>query len=116
MGSSITSQRADRGVLYLNLLLLFTVVFIPFPTALLAEHLKSGADEKVAAIVYSSAFLAMSLSYGALWGYITRRKYLLGVELSDEQIGHITRRFQLGTPFYAIATRRSPSSAPPSCW
>jgi uncharacterized membrane protein len=94
--------RADRGVLYLNLLLLFTVVFIPFPTALLAEHLKSGADEKVAAIVYSSAFLAMSLSYGALWGYITRRKYLLGVELTDEQISHITRRFQLGTPFYAL--------------
>jgi uncharacterized membrane protein len=94
--------RADRGVLYLNLLLLFTVVFIPFPTALLAEHLKSGADEEVAAIVYSAAFLAMSLSYGALWGYITRRKYLLGVELTDEQVSRITRRFQIGTPFYAL--------------
>jgi uncharacterized membrane protein len=41
-------KRADRGVLYLNLLLLMTVVFIPFSTALMAEHLKSGADEEVA--------------------------------------------------------------------
>ena len=50
-------KRADRGVLYLNLLLLMTVVFIPFSTALLAEHLKSGADEEVAAVVYSAAFI-----------------------------------------------------------
>ena len=27
--------------------MLLTVVFIPFPTALMAEHLKSGADEEV---------------------------------------------------------------------
>ena len=46
-------KRTDRGVLYLNLLVLMTVVFIPFSTALMAEHLKSGADEKVAALVYA---------------------------------------------------------------
>ena len=94
--------RADRGVLYLNLLLLFTVVFIPFPTALLADHLKSGEDEKVAAIVYSGAFIAMSLAYGALWTYITKRKQLLGVELTDEQIRRTSVRFQIGTPFYVV--------------
>jgi uncharacterized membrane protein len=94
--------RADRGVLYLNLLLLFTVVFIPFPTALLADHLKSGEDEKVAAIVYSGAFLAMSLAYGVLWTYITKRRELLGVELSDEQVSRISMRFQIGTPFYLL--------------
>jgi TMEM175 potassium channel family protein len=94
--------RADRGVLYLNLLLLFTVVFIPFPTALLAEHLKSGADEQAAAIVYSGAFLAMSLAYGALWSYITHRRHLLGVELTDEQVRRVSRRFQVGTPLYAL--------------
>jgi uncharacterized membrane protein len=90
--------RADRGVLYLNLLLLFTVVFIPFPTALLAEHLKSGEDENVAAVVYSGAFVAMSVAYGLLWTYITKRKELLGVELTDEQISRISRRFLIGNP------------------
>jgi uncharacterized membrane protein len=95
--------RADRGVLYLNLLLLFTVVFIPFPTALLAEHLKPGeGDAKVAAIIYSAAFLAMSLAYGVLWTYITKHKQLLGVELTDEQIRRTSVRFQIGTPFYLL--------------
>ena len=94
--------RADRGVLYLNLLLLFTVVFIPFPTALLAEHLKSGESDHIAAIIYSGAFLAMSIAYGLLWNYITNRRHLLGVELTDEQIRRTSRRFQIGTPFYAV--------------
>ncbi len=54
-------KRADRGVLYLNLLVLMTVVFIPFSTALMADHLKSGADEEVAAFVYTAAFFAMGV-------------------------------------------------------
>jgi uncharacterized membrane protein len=95
--------RADRGVLYLNLLLLLTVVFIPFPTALFAEHLKSGADERVAALVYSASFLAMAISYGFLWTYITNRRQLLGVELTDTQIRRTTRSFLIGIPFYALA-------------
>jgi uncharacterized membrane protein len=95
--------RADRGVLYLNLLLLMTVVFIPFSTALLAEHLKSGADEEVAAAVYSGAFLAMAVSYGSLWTYITNRREQLGVQLTDEQIRRTTLVFLIGNPFYALA-------------
>jgi uncharacterized membrane protein len=94
--------RADRGVLYLNLLLLFTVVFIPFPTALLADHLKSGEDETTAAVVYSGAFVAMSVAYAFLWTYITNRKELLGVELSDEEIKRISRRFLIGNPLYLV--------------
>jgi uncharacterized membrane protein len=95
--------RADRGVLYLNLLLLMTVVFIPFSTALLAEHLKSGADEEVAAAVYSGAFLAMAISYGLLWTYITNRREHLGVKLTDEEIRRTTVTFLIGNPFYALA-------------
>jgi uncharacterized membrane protein len=95
--------RADRGVLYLNLLLLFTVVFIPFPTALIAEHLKSGENEEVAAAVYSSAFLAMGLSYSLLWTYIIRHRDLLGVKLADEQVRRTSIAFMIGNPIYAIA-------------
>jgi uncharacterized membrane protein len=96
-------KRADRGVLYLNLLVLMTVVFIPFSTALLAEHLKSGADERVAAVVYAGAFFAMALAFGFLWTYITRRRQALGVELSDEEIRRTTITFLIGNPIYAIA-------------
>ena len=95
--------RANRSLLYLNLLLLLTVVFIPFPTALLAEHLKSGADEKVAAVVYSGAFFAMALAYGLLWTYMTRHRELLGVELTDEEIRKTSVRFLIGNPVYGVA-------------
>jgi TMEM175 potassium channel family protein len=96
-------KRADRGVLYLNLLVLMTVVFIPFSTALIAEHLKSGADEEVAAVVYSAAFLAMAMAFGCLWTYITRHREQLGVELTDEEVRRTTLIFLIGNPFYAVA-------------
>ena len=96
-------KRADRGVLYLNLLVLLTVVFIPFSTALIAEHLKSGVDEQVAALVYSIAFLALAIAFGLLWTYITRHRKQLGVELTDEQVRRTTLVFLIGNPFYAVA-------------
>jgi uncharacterized membrane protein len=95
--------RADRPILYLNLLLLLTVVFIPFPTALLADHLKSGADENVAALIYSATFFAMGASFGFLWTYIARHRELLGVELTDDQVKRTTARFLIGNPIYAVA-------------
>jgi uncharacterized membrane protein len=96
-------RRADRGVLYLNLLVLMTVVFIPFSTELFAVHLKSGADEKVAAIVYSSSFLAMGMSFGLLWTYVTSRREALGVSLTDEEVRSTRRSFLIGNPIYALA-------------
>jgi TMEM175 potassium channel family protein len=96
-------KRADRPVLYLNLLVLLTVVFIPFATALIAEHLKSGADEEVAALVYSGAFLALAIAFGVLWTYIARHRASLGVELSDAEVRRTTMVFLIGNPFYAVA-------------
>ncbi len=75
-------KRADRGVLYLNLLVLMSVVLIPFATALMAEHLNSGEDEHVAAAVYAASFVLMAVAFGVLWEYITRHREKLGVELT----------------------------------
>jgi uncharacterized membrane protein len=105
-------RRADRGVLYLNLLVLMTVVFIPFSTELFAVHLKSGADEKVAAIVYSSSFLAMGVSFGLLWTYVTSHREALGVSLTDEDVRSTRRSFLIGNPIYALAIAMSFVSPP----
>jgi TMEM175 potassium channel family protein len=104
-------RQADRGVLYLNLLVLMTVVFIPFSTELFAVHLKSGADEKVAAIVYSSSFLAMGVSFGLLWTYVTSHRKALGVSLTDEEVRRTKRSFLIGNPIYALAFAMSFVSA-----
>jgi uncharacterized membrane protein len=95
--------RADRGVLYLNLLLLMSVVLIPFATALMAEHLNSGEDEHVAAAVYAGSFVLMAVAFGVLWEYITRHREKLGVGLTDEEVRRRSLAFQIGNPFYALA-------------
>ena len=96
-------KRTDRPVLYLNLLVLMTVVFIPFSTALMAEHLKSGADENVAALVYALAFLAMGIAFNLFWTYIVKHRRELGVEIPDEEIRRISVGFMIGSPLYVIA-------------
>jgi uncharacterized membrane protein len=96
-------KRTDRAVLYLNLLVLMTVVFIPFSTALMAEHLKSGADEKVAALVYALAFLAMGIAFGLFWTYIVKHRRGLGVEIPDEEVRRMSVGFMIGNPLYAVA-------------
>ncbi|HEY6672983.1 MAG TPA: TMEM175 family protein [Solirubrobacterales bacterium] len=96
-------KRTDRPVLYLNLLVLMTVVFIPFSTALMAGHLKSGADEKVAALVYALAFLAMGIAFNLFWTYVVKHRRELGVELADEEVRRMSLGFMIGSPLYAIA-------------
>jgi uncharacterized membrane protein len=96
-------KRTDRPVLYINLLVLMTVVFIPFATALMAEHLKSGADERVAALVYALAFLAMGIAFNLFWTYIVKHRRELGVELTDEEVRHMSVGFMIGSPIYAVA-------------
>jgi uncharacterized membrane protein len=96
-------KRADRGVLYLNLLVLMSVVLIPFATALMADHLNSGEDEHVAAAIYAVSLLLMAVAFAALWEYITRHREKLGVELSDEDVRRRSLAFQIGNPFYLVA-------------
>jgi TMEM175 potassium channel family protein len=96
-------KRTDRSVLYLNLLVLMTVVFIPFSTALMADHLKSGADEKVAALVYALAFLAMGIAFNLFWTYVVKHRRELGVELADEEVRGMSVGFMIGSPLYVVA-------------
>ena len=73
--------RVDRPLLYLNLLLLLAVAGIPFPTALVAEHLQSpGIDSEVAAAVYGGWATLVGLSFIGLGDPHPRS---LGLILSD---------------------------------
>jgi uncharacterized membrane protein len=95
--------KVDYGVLYINLALLATVAFIPFPTALFAEHLRSGADEEVAAAVYSGSLALMGLSSGALWLYIPRHPSLHSPSLTAEEIARTNRVALVGAPAFIVA-------------
>jgi uncharacterized membrane protein len=58
----------DRPLLFLNLLLLMFVAFMPSSTALLAEHLQSAsADAHLAAAVYSANGVANATGFNLIW-------------------------------------------------
>jgi uncharacterized membrane protein len=61
--------RADRIFLRLNLLLLLTVVFLPFPTRLIADALHHPTDQRVFVTVYGLTLLAIRILGSALDWY-----------------------------------------------
>ena len=71
-----------------------------------------GADERVAAVLYTGVMTLMGVSFGALWTYATRHRDLLGETLSDEEIRVRTRRFTIGAPVYGLAMLVALVSAP----
>ena len=63
----------DRTLLYLNLLLLFFVVLIPFGTATMAAYLTAGGqDAQVALVLYGGIYQGMGLSFAAIFGWTLR--------------------------------------------
>jgi len=91
-------EAADDILIGLNLLLLLGITWIPFPTALLATH----THNRVAALVYSTTFFAMSLIFQVFWGYATRRP---GIMAADKSAGarQITWQYFMGPVLYLIA-------------
>jgi uncharacterized membrane protein len=72
--------RVDRMTLFLNLLLLMTVVAIPFTTSLLSEYLRAGGPSaRTAALVYSAVMLLMSGGFAGLYTYVATHPVLLAV-------------------------------------
>ncbi len=92
----------NRPFLFLNLLFLMAVAVIPFPTALLADYLREGHDERLAAAVYGGIMTVMGVSFGVTWAYA-----VIGGLLRENVDPDLARRslwvFALGNPLYLLA-------------
>lgn len=97
-------ERGNRTLLFVNLGLLLWVSFIPFPTALVAEHLRDGtaASQHTAAAFYAATFLCMGFAFFANSVYATRAG-LLTQTLSPDQVRALLRRNFAGQLGYAAA-------------
>jgi uncharacterized membrane protein len=105
--------RVDGPLLLLNLHLLLWTGLIPFPTAVVAEHLGDGGEAaRTAAALYSGVLLGMSLAFGALFAWVTHSDRLLGRLPPPGVVGAARRRFLLGLVVYAAALALSWGSAP----
>jgi uncharacterized membrane protein len=93
----------DRPLLFLNLFLLMFIALVPFPTALLAEHLQAAKpDASFAAAVYSGNFVMTAIGFNALLRWIVRDAKLVHPHLDLDALRGRTRRFGLGLIIYPI--------------
>src|SRR6516162_11778999 len=96
-------NRVDRALLVLNLLLLMGIVAIPFPTQLVAEHLR-GSGGTVATVTYGLVMIAISASFCAMWVYVVTHAPALGAAVPQGALRQSIPGFTLGGAAYVAAT------------
>jgi uncharacterized membrane protein len=98
-------SEVDRPVLVLNLFLLMGIVAIPFPTALVADHLTgSGEGAKAAAVTYGLVMIAISIGYASIWIYLAAHREALGARRRVRRPRLSTLRFTIGNAGYIAGT------------
>ena len=95
--------RVDRPLLVINLLLLMGIVAIPFPTALVAEHLRNSGG-KLATVTYGLVMIAISAGFAALWVYEATHAAALGAAVPPEALRNSLRGWTLGGVAYVAGT------------
>ena len=96
--------RVDRPLLAINLFLLMGIVAIPFPTALIAEHLTGDSGGSVAAVVYGLVMIAISVGYSGMWLYLEAHRERLGATARTHSPRSASVRFSAGLAGYVVAT------------
>jgi uncharacterized membrane protein len=95
--------RVDRPLLVVNLVLLMGVVAIPFPTALVAEHLRD-SDGTTATVFYGLVMIAVSLGFAGLWIYVVTHAQQLGGQAQPEALRRSIPGFTGGLLVYVAGT------------
>jgi len=90
--------RYDSMLVWLNLLLLMFVAFLPFPTAVLGEHLAAPP----AAVLYATAVGLTSAASAGFWWYSSGRSWLLKSGLDPLQVKILRARSLAGPVFFAL--------------
>ena len=100
-------HRTDDGLIGLNLLLLLGITWIPFPTAVLAEHLREEGG-RVAAVLYGGSFFLIAIVFNVLWRYAVAKKMVH----AHVDVPAITRQYSIGPIAYLALTVLGAISAP----
>lgn len=92
-------RRGDLTLVWLNLIFLMCVAFVPFPTALLVEY----PQDRMAAVLYGLAQLLCSSSLGAIWFYASHRHRLVSKNLSREVMVRTSLKLGVGPFVYLLS-------------
>lgn len=94
-------KRVDTTLMSLNLLLLLVIVFIPFPTALVAQYLTM-PDFHTAAALFNGSYVLLAICFNLLFRYALHENRLLGKEIDQKQMRIMLGQFNIGPVSYLI--------------
>lgn len=105
-------RTADHVVMFLNLILLMTVVVLPFTTDLMARYLREAHGQHLAALIYGVSLLAMSVSFALIHRHVLfARPELMREPPPAAERRRIFLRSTVGAAPYVVATALAPLSA-----
>ncbi len=92
-------KRSDRTLLWLNLLLLLFIVFIPFPTALIGQY----PEQQISVIIYASTLVCTGLVLQLLWWYASSNHRLVDQDIDPHLVQMASRRNLTAPLIYLLA-------------
>jgi uncharacterized membrane protein len=92
--------RMDRALIFLNLLLLMAIVFIPFSTAELGANILVPRDANTAATLYAINASVIAVFFGAVWTYALTHPNLLAPNVDRQAAMRAWPRFSVGSVVY----------------
>jgi uncharacterized membrane protein len=95
--------KVDRMFLFLNVLFLMFVAFIPFPTRLLAVYINS-SGASAAAVAFGVTLTVTAIWFNLLWRYAATGRRLLRHDADEALVEGIGRSYLPGPFIYFAAT------------
>ena len=97
-------SHSDHILLFLNIVFLMCVAFIPFPTALLADYLSGTEEHRTTAVaVYSGTLAVTAVFFTILWHYAAGNYRLVDRAVDPLLMRAMTRRYVFGMLLYILA-------------
>ena len=96
-------KRADRRFLVATIGLLMCIAFVPYPTRVVAEHIR-GAGAQDAALLYGFTLVVTAIFFNINWFYASRGRRLLRADADRAIVSGVTRAYIPGPYIYLGAT------------
>ena len=95
----VTVRRADRPLLWINVLFFLFIGLVPFSTALVGEYVR----QQVPIIVYGGNMTLIGLTLYLHWAYATSENRLVSPETSPHLVTKVKQVILMGPLVYLIA-------------
>ena len=92
-------KRSDRPFLWINILLLMCVAFIPFPAGLLGQY----PTQRISVIIYASSLILTNLMLSLLWWYATSNHRLVDQDIDPHFVRTVNRRNMTAPVVYLVS-------------